>query len=208
VNKFLRYLGSAKNIAGCTLGLLGLLLHFAGLLGIFWPLVVAALYVIGALVAPPPRHAPAMLAGLDVEEIRRALDRAYRMTSGRLPADVQAKVGEIRQEILDLLPHAADFPGDSQDLFVLQRTATDYLPTTLEAYLALPTTYATRRVVQDGKTPLQVLKDQLELLDAKMDEIGDAVHRQDSDRLLVQGRFLEERFGHPSGGLTLPPANP
>jgi ABC-type molybdate transport system substrate-binding protein len=32
-----------------------------------------------------------------------------------------------------------------------------------------------------------------------------AVHRHDTDRLLANGRFLEERFGKESGGLTLPP---
>ncbi len=36
-----------------------------------------------------------------------------------------------------------------------------------------------------------------------MDEITDAVHKQDSDRLLANGRFLEERFGSKSD-LALP----
>src|SRR5438552_15257584 len=112
-----RYLGSAKNIAGCGLGLLGVVLHLAGLLGGLWPVVVAGLYLIGALVAPSPRRRQLVASNLDADQIRRALDGAYRMTQGRLPADLQAKVGEIRQEILDLLPHAAAFPVGSEDLF-------------------------------------------------------------------------------------------
>ena len=47
---------------------------------------------------------------------------------------------------------AAQFPAGSQDLFVIQRTATDYLPATLQAYLALPPQYAATKVVADGKT--------------------------------------------------------
>ncbi len=203
---FLRYLASAKNVIGCALALVGLVLHLFGLLGPFpvWALVVVGLYAAGAVVGP--RRRPKLAKStFDPQQIRRSLDHAYQMTHGRLPADAQSRVAQIRQEILELLPHAAEFPPGSPDLYVLQRMAVDYLPTTIEAYLALPPGYATGRVVQEGKTPLQVMTDQLELLDAKMDEIAEAVHQRDSDRLLANGIFLEERFGRPADGLGLPP---
>lgn len=205
MNGVLRYLRSGKNLVGCALALVGFLLHLTGLFGPFWPLVVVGLYLAGALLTPrrgPPRL---KVDAFDPQQVRRSLDRAYQMTHGRLPAEMQSKVAEIRREILELLPHASEFPTGSQDLFVLQRTATDYLPGSIQAYLALPADYATTRVVRDGKTPLQVLRDQLELLDSQMDEITEAVRQRDSDRLLIQGRFLEERFGRSSGGLGLPP---
>ena len=184
---------------------MGLILHLFGLLGPFpvWALAVVGLYAVGALVGPRPRPQLAK-STFDPQQIRRSLDHAYQMTHGRLPADAQSKVASIRQEVLELLPHAAEFPPGSPDLYVLQRMALDYLPTTIEAYLALPPSYATGRVVQEGKTPLQIMKDQLDVLDAKMDEIAEAVHQRDSDRLLAQGRFLEERFGSQSSELTLP----
>ena len=127
------------------------------------------------------------------------------MSRTRMPPDIQAKIAEIRQEVLDLLPSLSAFPAGSQDLYVIQRTATDYLPSTLRAYLALPESYATTRVLQGGKTPQQLLREQVQLLDEKLDEIADAVHQHDTDRLLANGRFLEERFGKDSGGLSLPP---
>jgi hypothetical protein len=83
--------------------------------------------------------------------------------------------------------------------------ALDYLPTTIESYLALPASYATGRAVQGNKTPLDVMKEQLDLLDAQMGEIAEAVHRRDSDRLLANGIFLEERFGKARDGIALPP---
>jgi hypothetical protein len=180
-------------------------LHLFGLFGPFpvWLLVVAGLYAVGALVGPRRRPKVAKDT-FDPQQIRRALDRAYQMTHGRLPADAQSKVAEIRTEILELLPHAALFPPGSPDLFVIRRMAMDYLPTTIEAYLALPASYAAERVVQDGKTPLEIMKGQLELLDAQMDEITEAVRRRDSDRLLANGIFLEERFGARRDGLDLP----
>ncbi len=201
---FLRYLVSAKNLTGCGLALLGLVLHLFGLLGPFpvWAMVMVGLYAAGALIVP--RRRKVARDTFDPAQIRRSLDRAYQMTHGRLPVDAQSKVAEIRREILELLPHAALFPPGSPDLFVLRRMAVDYLPTTIEAYLALPPGYAAERVVQGGKTPLQIMRDQLEVLDAKMDEITEAVHRRDSDRLLANGLFLEERFGVRRDGLTLP----
>src|SRR5262249_3996077 len=153
-----------------ALALAGLVLHLFGLLGPFpvWVLVVVALYAAGALLGPRRRPKVAKDT-FDPREIRRALDRAYQMTHGRLPADAQSKGAELRQEILALLPHAAEFPPGPQDLYVLRRMAVDYLPTTIEAYLALPPSFATGRVIARGKTPLDVMREQLEVLDARMD---------------------------------------
>jgi hypothetical protein len=91
---------------------------------------------------------------------------------------------------------------------VLKRTGTDYLPTSIEAYLALPQSYATTIVLPGGKTALQVLEDQLKLLGRMIDQIGDAFRQLDSERLLAHGRFLEETFGRQSGDLSLPPNRP
>ncbi len=203
MRRFLRYLVGAKNLLGCVLALVGLGLHLFGLFGPFWPLVVASLYAAGALLGPRPRL---RLAGdlFDPGLVRRSLDHAYQMTHGRLPVDVQTQVARIRQQVLELLPHTADFPIGSQDLFVLQQTAVDYLPTALDAYLALPHRYATERVVQDGRTSLAVLKEELALLEGTTAGIAEAVHRRDSDRLLAHRSFLEVRFGHGGGGLELP----
>jgi len=141
----------------------------------------------------------------DPDEVRRALDRAFLVSRDRLPADLHSRVAAIRQQILDLLPDIGRFPVGSRDLFVLQRTATDYLPTSIEAYLRLPDSYATTTPLPGGRTALQVLGDQLAILNGKMDEIGDAFRQLDSDRLLAHGRFLEESFGRQSEDLRLPP---
>ncbi|MET9611358.1 hypothetical protein [Kitasatospora indigofera] len=51
-NRFLAYLESARNLAGCAGGVLGLVLHFTGVAGPWWPGAVAGLYGLGALLAP------------------------------------------------------------------------------------------------------------------------------------------------------------
>jgi hypothetical protein len=115
--------------------------------------------------------------------------------AGRLPADVQVKADQISRKAQSLMQFADRFPTGSQDLYVLQRTVAEYLPNTLDAYLALPPGYAHAAVSADGKTALQALWEQLNLLDGKLDEIAYHVHRHNLDRLVANGRFLEERFG-------------
>jgi len=196
------YLGSRKNVADSVLALGGLALYFLGVVGALWPLIVVALYLIGALAMPSRGRVSIGNAGFDAELVRSALDRLVRRVASQASPDITAKVREIQQELLGVLPATARFPLGSEDLYVIQRTAADYLPAALDAYLALPPEYATSRPVQGGKTAKQVLLEQLELIDSKMEEVSDAVHQRDTDRLLASGRFLEERFG--KGDLSLP----
>ena len=69
-----------------------------------------------------------------------------------------------------------------------------YLPQALDSYLAVPRAFAERRPVAGGRTPHDVLLEQLDLMDRKMQEVADDIARHDSDRLLANGRFLAERF--------------
>ena len=112
-----------------------------------------------------------------------------------LPIDVQVKVEQIRRKVDVLLGYADRFPPFSQDLYLVRQTASDYLPRTINAFLALPKDTAEKPLSSDGKTAHQELKAQLDLLDTKLDDIAQDLQRQDADRLLANRRFLEARFG-------------
>lgn len=112
-----------------------------------------------------------------------------------LPIDVQVKVEQIRRKVDVLLGYADRFPPFSQDLYLVRQTASDYLPRTINAFLALPRETAEKPLSPDGKTAHQELKAQLDLLDSKLDDIAQDLQRQDADRLLANRRFLESRFG-------------
>jgi hypothetical protein len=112
-----------------------------------------------------------------------------------LPIDMQVKVEQIRRKVDVLLGFADRFPPFSKDLYIVQQTASDYLPRTIDAYLALPPDATDRPIATTGKTPHQELKAQLDLLDAKLDDIAQDLERQDVDRMLANRRFLEDRFG-------------
>ncbi len=204
--RILKYLYSTKNIVGSLLAIVGLVLFFTGVVGALWPLIVIGLYLIGVLVAPGTATVD-LRSGFDPDDVRHALDHEVHAVSGRVPADVLVKVQNIQQIILGILPRSGALPPGSPELFVVERTATDYLPTSLESYLNLPRAYATLHPVQDGKTAKQVLMDQLSLLESKMTEVADDVHRNDTDRLLANGRFLEERFGRSALSLDSPAAS-
>ncbi len=190
-----RYLTSKKNIAGSVGALAGLGLFFAGIVAPpLWPVVVGGLYGMGALLAPKERPAN-LRADMDVKDLDKSLNGLLKRIHGQLPQPLEAKVQGIASTILGILPRTGELAPGSQELFILQRTVTDYLPTSLQAYMDLPRTYAMLKPLRGTKTAQQVLGDQLDLLQQQMNEVADAVAQNDADKLLAQGRFLEEKFG-------------
>ncbi|MDE3074792.1 MAG: hypothetical protein KGJ86_05135 [Chloroflexota bacterium] len=112
-----------------------------------------------------------------------------------LPIDVQVKVEQIRRKVEVLLGYASRFPPFSKDLYLVRQTAGDYLPRTIDAYFKLSPEALERPIPGTGRPPLQELKEQLQLLDSKLDDIAEDLQRQDLDRLLANRVFLEQRFG-------------
>lgn len=113
----------------------------------------------------------------------------------QLPLDAQSKVDRIRAKAEVLVGYAARFPSYSKDLYLVRQTTADYLPRTIQAFLAVPPGRREVVMVSTGKTPLQELNEQLDLLDTKLNEIAERAEIRDLDRLLANRRFLEERFG-------------
>jgi hypothetical protein len=198
-NRLLRWFYGVPNIVATALALVGLGLFLGGVIhGWLVPAIVLGLYLIGALVTPRPRAISGLVVGgggHDAAQMKSALDRLASESKARLPDELAAKVVAIQATILDILPRVNDSAVDRRDLFALERTVSDYLPQTLNNYLTLPRAYANSHAVEQGKTPRALLRDQLDLIEEKMQEISDAVAKDDVGKLLAQGRFLEERFG-------------
>jgi hypothetical protein len=195
--RFEAYLYSRRNIVGSALALAGLGLFFTGLLsGPIWAPVVAALYAIGVLLTPGEQKIDLSLdASADAGEIRSGLDRMQNAITGRVADDIVAQVAYIRwsiEQTLDANP--TGLSQADQNVFLIRQTALEYLPRALNAYLALPRPYAERRAVANGRTPHDELLAQLQLLNSKMQEVADNIAKRDTDRLIANGRFLQERF--------------
>jgi len=201
--KFIRrlepFLYSRKNIAGCLAALAGLGLYFLGITsGPIGLAVVAALYAIGYLVVPPERGLRlTLIAEDDSDEIRNGLERLLNSIRGRVADDIYVRVASVCDSILVTLPQArggANIDAADPNVHLIRQTALAYLPQALDSYLAVPRLYAERRAVAGGRTPHDVLLDQLNLMDQKMQEVAEDVVTHDSERLLAHGLFLQERF--------------
>ena len=137
---------------------------------------------------------------MSASEIAETLESELVRVRSQLPADVASKLERIQATILGILPRAEDL--GPEELFVVRRTAVDYLPVAIDSYLRLPRPYATQHPIAAGKTALQLLNDDLDLMETKLGDISEAIHRKDSDALIAHSRFLDEKFGRSS--LTLP----
>ena len=199
------FIYSRRNIVGTLLALGGLAMYFLGITsGPVGLVVVPALYAIGYLLTSPERGIALRLdQARDVGEVREGLDRLLDSIRMRVAEDIYGRVQSIRDSIVFTLEKAEHDTADP-NIYLIRQTALAYLPEALSSYLAVPRLYAERRAVADGRTPHDVLLEQLDLMDSKMREVAEDVVRNDSQKLIAHGRFLRERFA--SSSLELAPA--
>jgi hypothetical protein len=210
MERLTRFLYSRRSIVGSGLAILGLALHFVGLVtGPLWLPIVVGLYLIGVLLVPVERGLDLSLdAESSADEVRRGLDRIVVQTRGRVAVDIAERISHIRDSILVTLEADGGRVAGDPAVRDIRQTALDYLPAALNAYLALPRAYAEARPVAGGRTPHDVLLEQLDLMDTKMREAADAILAHDSEALLANGRFLADRFATSSLRVDAPVPTP
>lgn len=120
------------------------------------------------------------------------------VAGGQVPAPVASRVRRITRTVRETLPRVRNLGLGSAEAYALTATATTYLPEALEAYTRLPRQWADSRPVEGGLTSLMLLIDTLDLLASSVESIFDAAVRVDANALVVQGRFLQEKFGRSS----------
>lgn len=193
--KFWLYLYGTPNIVGAALGILGLMLFFTGIIGQFWWLIVPGLYAIGVVVTPSSQQIDlALRHQLTIEELQVELEELVRKIRHRVPADILQKVEQIKHSIITILPYIVDVNSADYNIHVIRQTVLDYLPETLQHYIALPPAFANLHPVRSGKTARQLLLEQLDLLDKQMQEVAVDLAKNDTQKLLAHGRFLESKF--------------
>jgi hypothetical protein len=201
-------------LLGLGLGLVLLVLGAAAVLftvleAMPWLLVLVGLWVLLRAQRgrrQPARARPAAPAGPPAGRAAplgtpQAAARGPARRPGReLPSDLQLKVDQVRRKADRLLGYADRFPPFSHDLHLVQQTAAEYLPRTVAAYLARPGANDPL-LAGAGQAARQELTDQLNLLDAKLDQIAQNLQQRDLDRLLANRHFLEARFRTEQDGL-------
>ncbi|MFI6096132.1 hypothetical protein ACIA8G_11290 [Lentzea sp. NPDC051213] len=185
-----RYLASWKNLAGCAGGLAGLGLHFAGVAGSYWVLVVIGLYGVGALAAPPERVTLVTDSEQEAGRLRAELDtlvERVRGFGGRVPGEVAPKFAEIAEVLRGMLDRPRELRGDPDALHAVTRLVGTDLPLSVQTYLNLPWWYAAAR-----GSGAELVR-QLDLLHKDAVRVAERFHAADAQRQADHTRYLEDR---------------
>ena len=191
-----RFLGSPGHIVGSLLGIVGILLLDAGLVhGLLALAVIAVLYSVGYFLAARPRLTSDIGApqAKDADVMEAGLDQMLDSIRPQLAPDIFETVVSIRDAIVFTLDHAAAFQTDP-DIYAVRQTAMTYLPEALSEYISLPRAYAEHQVLDNGRTPHDILLEQLRLMEVKAHEVAEALIERQSQRLVTHGRFIADRF--------------
>jgi hypothetical protein len=183
------YLTSRRNLTASGLALVAAALVIIDPVGPQGILLVIGFYLAGvvAVRATPSVHR----LGFDPMQVQRSLLKEIAEVAGRVPPDIWIRIQRIELTIrAEILPRLDCLPLGAPELYLVERTASEFLPTAVETYLRLPAGYAS----PGGAIAYRVLVDELDLLEAQMRRVAEVVHRADMDRLLAHRRFLEDRF--------------
>jgi hypothetical protein len=183
------YLTGRRNLAGSGLALLAAALIVIDPVGPQGIVLVIGFYLAGVVaVRRTPKLHP---LGFDPMQVQRSLSAEIASVAGRVPPEIWIRMQRIELTVrAEILPRLDCLPIGAPELYLVERTARDFLPTAVETYLQLPGGYASA----GGATAYQILVDELDLLEAQMRRVAEIVHRADMDRLLAHRRFLEDRF--------------
>jgi hypothetical protein len=197
VRRLQSFLYSRRNIVGSALALGGVALHLIGIVaGPIWLPITAGLYAIGYLLVPGERDLSIRLgAAQDATEVREGLEKLLRGIRGKVADDLYDKVVRIQGSILSTLDAEGAENEADPNVYLIRQTALTYLPEAFSTYLRMPRLMAERRAIANGRTPHDVLLDQLDLMDRRLEDVADDIARHDSDKLLANGRFLADKFG-------------
>jgi hypothetical protein len=196
------FLYSPRNIAGCCLAFVGLVLLFTGVIGTGWPLIVAGLYAAGVLAWPRkqiPEIAEAVeIPEVSVETLAEQLERLINDAAKRLPQPALTSLHSIQTTLADLTPRLRELEVSGalsvESAFTVEETLRRYLPEMLTSYLKLPTAFANTQPLKDNRTAAQILVDQLQMLDESMKKIAQESFSGDVEALVNSGRFLERKL--------------
>jgi hypothetical protein len=122
-----------------------------------------------------------------------AIVRQANADGGRLPPGAVPTVRDIDDLLRPLLQYVETRSASDEEMRHLTSIISEYLPTALGDFMALPQQYTERPGVT-GTTPALDLVRQLALLDEGANDLQDLVYTGDAAQLAIQARFLDAKF--------------
>lgn len=202
-NVFILFLYSSRNIAGCIFGLLGLAAYFGGFINQWWFPICVALYAAGVLMVPSRELIDVELfRHYDGQQLAAGVEQLISQTGSKLPAEALQILESIPGVLQSLVPRLTGQDNTPmlppEQLHTVVAAITRDLPQTVAGYLRLPPAFANLHPLEGGKTAKDLLQEQLKLLKNQLDKIAEAAFRDDADALLINGKYLKEKFHAPS----------
>ncbi|AOW93109.1 hypothetical protein BFN03_11845 [Rhodococcus sp. WMMA185] len=115
------------------------------------------------------------------------------LNAGRLPNEAVVAARCVTDTLREIIATSEARPLDIHATISVRAMTTDYLPTTLRSYLALDD-QTVDTVGRSGRTPRQLLLEQVESLWGAATDILAATRSHDVDALTTQGNFLRTKF--------------
>jgi hypothetical protein len=122
-----------------------------------------------------------------------ALVQTVNRSAGRLPAEAVVLARGVLDAVRAVITIAGERELDVRAAILARGILGDYLPTTLQTYLALDPAVAAAPGAS-GATPAELLVDQLTTLENSALDLLDAARARDVDALASQGSFLRTKF--------------
>jgi hypothetical protein len=121
-----------------------------------------------------------------------ALNRFVNGSAGRLPVRAVVGARQVTDVLNDVIDTSAVRPLDVYAVMSIKGIIDDYLPTTLQSFLAVDPALV-GSAPAGGLSPAQSLIEQLETMESAAEAVLSAAQRQDVDSLMTQGRFLSTK---------------
>ncbi len=133
-------------------------------------------------------------SSVSAQRLEKNLRYLVNLSREELPDDATEKVIQIASTIIAILPRLPNLAGGEHKVYTVRQTVLDYLPEAINNYRALPREYAETEPIEGGKTAHQLLVEQLTVLAKQIDAIAAEFPQSDAQRLMIHGRFLEDKF--------------
>jgi hypothetical protein len=117
----------------------------------------------------------------------------------RLPAKASPQIDAIGALLATLETQLQRMPPTDPIAQDLARLLGKHLPDLVERYTRVPIDQRSRTIDSDGRTIESTLIEGLKIVEAELARASDALSAADRDAVVVQGKFLEKRYG--DGGM-------
>jgi hypothetical protein len=117
----------------------------------------------------------------------------------RLRRVVRERIYAVCDEIDDLLTQWDSSKSKLvfDDSFNAQQIATKYLPDAVNRFSAIPKSFASTQLLDNGKTSLQVFEETLNDLSEKIKQLKEKLAKQEAQSLLNHATFVTQKFKSP-----------